>query len=80
MTSQWWSWVLAAVGVLGIWLAGRHSAIGWAVGLGAQVLWVAYAVVTRQRGFIASALAYGTVYGHNWLRWHGRSQRDEEDE
>lgn len=68
--SQWWSWLLTAVGVFGIYLAGRKSKAGWAVGLGAQTLWIAYAVATRQWGFIVSALAYGWVYGRNWLRWH----------
>lgn len=44
----WWSYLLAAVGIFGLWLAGRKRAIGWAVGLFAQVLWIAYALVTRQ--------------------------------
>jgi hypothetical protein len=57
----WWSWLLTAVGVLGLYLAGRRSPWGWAVGLGAQGLWLAYAVATTQYGFIASALAYGLV-------------------
>ncbi|TDC30085.1 hypothetical protein E1211_24890 [Micromonospora sp. 15K316] len=67
--SQYWSWSLTAVGVLGIYLAGRRSAAGWGVGVAAQVLWIAYAIATRQWGFIASALAYSTVYGRNWLAW-----------
>lgn len=65
----WWSIALAVIGILGIWLAGRKNRVGWAIGVGAQVLWIVYAVVTRQWGFIASALAYGSVYGLNWWRW-----------
>lgn len=65
-----WSYALAAVGILGIWLAGRRNLWGWAVGCGAQVLWIVYALVTDQYGFIVSALAYGAVYGRNWLRWY----------
>lgn len=76
--NQWWSWILTAVGVLGIWLAGRKLTAGWAVGFGAQALWIAYAVATRQWGFIVSALAYGTVYGRNWLRWRRESREAEE--
>lgn len=64
-----WSYILSTVGVLGLYLAGRKKAIGWAVGLFAQVLWVAFAVTTRQWGFIFSALAYGTVYAKNWRSW-----------
>jgi hypothetical protein len=71
-----WSYLLAVIGVTGLWLAGRQLAAGWAVGLGAQALWIAYAVATRQWGFIASAVAYGAVYGRNFLRWrtNGRSR------
>lgn len=65
----WWSWLLTAVGVTGLWLAGSRRSIGWAVGLGAQGLWVAYAISTRQWGFLVSAFAYGTVYGRNLARW-----------
>jgi hypothetical protein len=34
----YWSWLLTAVGVLGLWLAGSGRKLGWAVGLGAQGL------------------------------------------
>lgn len=64
-----WSFVLAAVGVLGLLLAGRRRWQGWGVGFGAQLLWVAYAVATEQWGFILSAVAYGTVYARNALVW-----------
>ena len=64
-----WSYLLAAVGILGLVLAGRRKAVGWAIGLGAQALWIAYALATHQFGFIVSALAYGAVYARNWLAW-----------
>lgn len=67
--SQWWSWVLAAIGVTGLFLAGSKRKLGWAVGFGVQALWVIYAIATRQWGFIFSAIAYGWVYARNWLRW-----------
>lgn len=67
--SPYWSYILTAVGITGIWLAGRKSRVGWAVGLFAQVLWIVYAIATKQWGFIVSSLAYGTVYARNWIRW-----------
>lgn len=67
--SQWWSWLLAAIGILGLYLAGKRLAVGWLVGVLAQVPWLVYAVVTRQWGFIATAVAYGAVYTRNFLRW-----------
>jgi len=66
---QWWSWILTAVGVFGLWLAGRKDRRGWWVGLCAQLLWIAYAITTRQWGFIVSAFAYGTVFATNIIRW-----------
>lgn len=73
-----WSIALAAVGILGIYLAGNKSRFGWAVSFGAQALWIAFAIVTAQYGFILSALAYGWVYGRNYLRW--RNERAEMSE
>lgn len=67
-----WSYLLAAVGIFGIYLSGKKLAIGWLVGLGAQVLWIIYALVTRQYGFIISAVAYGAVYATNYKKWHNK--------
>ena len=66
---QLWSYLLAAVGIVGIYIAGKKNYWGWFIGLMAQVLWIAYAIATQQWGFIASALAYGWLYLHNWLKW-----------
>lgn len=64
-----WSFILAAIGITGLILAGKKMKIGWAIGLAAQVLWIVYALVTHQWGFIFSALAYGAVYARNWYMW-----------
>ncbi|WP_219844473.1 MULTISPECIES: hypothetical protein [unclassified Arthrobacter] len=64
-----WSVALAAIGILGLVLAGKKRSIGWAIGLSAQVLWITYALVTAQYGFILSALAYGFVYAKNFIAW-----------
>lgn len=66
---QWWSWALTAVGVTGLYFAGSRKRLGWAIGVGAQGLWIAYALATRQYGFLVSAGAYGWVYGRNFRRW-----------
>lgn len=69
MTNLVWSIVLAAIGITGMYIAGRKSQWGWFIGLAAQILWIVFAIVTAQYGFILSALAYGTVYGRNWWKW-----------
>jgi hypothetical protein len=64
-----WSWSLTAVGVTGLWIAGRGYWWAWLIGLAAQVLWFTYALATKQYGFIVSAFAYGFVYARNAHRW-----------
>lgn len=75
MISWWWSWLLMAVGVTGLFLAGKKRKVGWAIGIGVQLLWIAHAVVSKQWGFIVSALVYGAVNSINWRRW----QREEKE-
>jgi hypothetical protein len=65
----YWSWVLTAVGVTGLYLAGRKIWWSWLIGLSAQILWLAYAVTTKQFGFIISAFVYGSVYASNARKW-----------
>jgi hypothetical protein len=67
--TPYWSYLLTAVGAVGLLLAGRMKRTGWLVGLGAQGLWIAYALSTQQPGFLISALIYGSVYARNYLTW-----------
>ena len=64
-----WSFILTAVGIVGLWLTGRKSRWGFAVGLAAQVLWFLYAILTQQWGFIASCCLFGFLYARNFWRW-----------
>lgn len=74
-----WSVALAAIGILGIYLAGNRSLWGWCISLAAQALWFIFAIVTQQYGFILSALAYGWVYGRNFIRWRAERRKAVED-
>lgn len=67
--SMWWSFGLTALGVTGLYLAGCQKKSGWMLGLLAQFIWIAYAIVTKQYGFILGALIYGSAYARNWYRW-----------
>ena len=64
-----WSWALTIIGVTGWWLVGNKKRFGFAVGFAVQFLWIAYAVTTKQWGFVASACLYGFVSARNWLAW-----------
>lgn len=67
--SQWWSWALTANGLLGLWLVATYARKGWIVLIGNELLWIAYAVLSRQWGFIAMAATYGTVYVFAYNKW-----------
>ena len=74
-----WSFVLAAVGITGLWIAGRggpHAWIGWAVGVASQALWASYSIATWQLGFLFSCGAYGAVHILNLRRVRGDALRD----
>lgn len=75
---MWWSWILTAVGVSGLYFAGKNNKIGWAIGVFAQLLWIAYALAMKQYGFLVSAFAYSWVYMKNYIAWRKveRSRRD----
>lgn len=64
-----WSFILTAIGILGLWLTTRKSRWGFAIGVLAQVLWFSYAMVTRQYGFVLSASLFGVLYGRGWWKW-----------
>ena len=64
-----WSWALAVVGVIGIYFVGKKTLWGWFVLLFNETLWVVYAVVTQQYGFIVSAIAYAAVYISAYFNW-----------
>ena len=70
-----WSFVLSAIGIVGILLAGSKHKIGWLVGFFVQPLWIIFAIQTEQYGFILNAIIYAAVYARNWLRWR-REERE----
>jgi nicotinamide riboside transporter PnuC len=75
---MWWSWTLAAIGVTGLYLVTRRNWRGYVLGVGVQALWIVYAVVTTQWGFIASALVYGAVNMIGLVGWR-KAERAEHD-
>jgi hypothetical protein len=66
---MYWSYVLAAIGVAGIFFVGRKTIWGWLILLFNEALWITYALITNQYGFILSAIAYGIVYIRSYIHW-----------
>lgn len=78
--TPYWSYLLTAVGAVGLLLAGRMQRTGWLVGLAAQGLWIAYALSTQQYGFLISAFIYGSVYARNYLAWRRTAINEPEND
>jgi nicotinamide riboside transporter PnuC len=64
-----WSWILAAIGVTGIFFVGRKTIWGWLILLLNECIWIAYALATDQYGFIVMATAYAAVYIKSYIAW-----------
>jgi hypothetical protein len=60
--------VMAVLGCLGLWLAGRGGWSGWAINLAAQPAWAAFSVATHAWPLLASCVAYTIVFTGNWHR------------
>jgi hypothetical protein len=72
--SVWWSVALTAVGVTGLFFTLKKKWWGQAIALGAQGLWLIYAVTTRQWGFLGSVLAYAALNTWGLYTWHKESK------
>lgn len=73
LINEYASWVLALVGVTGIFFVGRKTIWGWFVLLFNECLWMIYAIATKQYGFIFASLAYAATYIKSYRHW----KRDE---
>jgi hypothetical protein len=70
MNHWWWSTQLSAIGLIGIYLAGRKNHWAWIIGLLDEALWIAYAITSQQWSFCISAIAYASLYARNLHAWH----------
>jgi hypothetical protein len=71
--NEYWSYLLAVIGVSGIFLVGRKTIWGWLILCVNECIWIAYALATKQYGFIIMAVAYAAVYVKSYIGW----RRDE---
>jgi hypothetical protein len=67
-------WTLVAGGVTGTFLAGAGVRCGWLILLGLQPVWIAYALMTGQYGFMLGSVAYAGAQMNGYLREGGEIQ------
>lgn len=69
MPPLWWSFLLSAVAVAGLYLISRKNPAGWGITFFDQLLWTLYSIDTRQYPFLVSTAAYVVVSVRGWLQW-----------
>lgn len=69
MTELQWSWLLALMGVVGMYFVGkkRWEAFLWLIVM--ECLWIVFALKTGMYGFIVGSLSYIIVYARNVKLW-----------
>jgi hypothetical protein len=61
-------WGLVTAGIIGTNLAGRNIPWGWLLLVSLQPLWISYALVTEQYGFVVGSVCYGIGQLNGFLR------------
>jgi hypothetical protein len=71
VTPEQWSWIAAAVSIVGLWVGGHSPRAGWVYGIACQAVWAAYGWSTGQYGMIALSAAFVLIYLRNLNRNRG---------
>lgn len=72
-------WLVTIVGVVGFYLAGKKVWWAWYVNIANQVLWLIFAVVTEQWGFLIGIPLYMSVFvknAYDWTKEHRQTAAD----
>jgi len=69
MSNQVWSWLLATMGIVGIFFVGKKKWEAFVWLFCVECLWVVFAISSKQYGFILGSVFYNIVYVKNVIRW-----------
>ena len=65
----WWSWLLCSWAVAGLLVIGNRKPVGWIISFTSEFAWGAYAVSSRQYGFLVMSVIFAVVHARNWRKW-----------
>ena len=73
MIEQHLPWLLSAITIYTMFLAGNINKNAWLMGLVNQALWLVWIIAAEAWGLIPMNVALWVVYTRNHLKWKGRS-------
>ena len=65
----WLPWLLSAITIYTMFLAGNKSGKTWLIGLANQLLWLLWIIASASWGLLPMNIALWIVYGRNHLKW-----------
>ena len=68
-------WLLSAITIYSMLLAGNKKKGAWLVGLLNQFLWLVWIVLSSAWGLLPMNIALWIVYGRNYLKWSSPSSK-----
>ena len=80
VTDQLLPFATGCMTLVAMWLAGSRRALGWAVGLANQGLWLAFIVSFEAWGLLPLTVALTVVYARNLHRWRTTTPAPASDE
>ena len=75
MTETMWSFILAAGSIGGLWIVSKRPGLGWAWILIMEFLWITYAALIRQWGFMVLCICYAIVYTYNLYKARSKNEK-----
>jgi len=64
------SWILSAIGIISYYILGRKNRWGWIINASYQLVWIIYALLTHQYGFIIVCVFFFVVAMKNFFHWN----------
>lgn len=66
---QYLPWILSAITIYSMLLAGNKRRGAWVVGLVNQALWLIWIVLTAAWGLLPMNVALWIIYARNYIKW-----------
>lgn len=63
-------WIMSAITIYTMWLAGDKKKLAWKIGLFNQILWAMFIYQTQAWGLLPMTIAITFTYARNLYKWN----------